>query len=46
MSIEQHLIEMRSNQAAWHRRPLLRKVYGRFYGLIREAFKPPPGADC
>jgi hypothetical protein len=43
MSIEQHLIEMRSNQAAWRRRPLLRKVYGDFYELIRGALAPLPG---
>ena len=42
-SIEQHLIEMRSNQAAWQRRPLLRNVYGRFYQLIRRALSPIPG---
>jgi SAM-dependent methyltransferase len=42
-SIEQHLIEMRSNQEAWHRRPLLREVYGRFYGIIREALSPLQG---
>jgi hypothetical protein len=40
---EQHLIEMRSNQAAWRKRPLLRKIYGRFYHLIRHALAPLPG---
>jgi SAM-dependent methyltransferase len=43
MSIEQHLVEMRSNQAAWGKRPLLREVYGHFYQLIREALTPLPG---
>jgi hypothetical protein len=43
MSIEQHLIEMRSNQAAWRKRPLLRSVYGHFYELIRQALNPIPG---
>jgi len=43
MSIEQHLIEMRSNQAAWRQRPLLRSVYGHFYELIRRALSPIPG---
>jgi|HubBroStandDraft_6_1064221.scaffolds.fasta_scaffold208660_2 hypothetical protein len=43
ISIEQHLIEMRSNQAAWRQRPLLRKVYGHFYELIRRALTPIPG---
>ena len=43
MSIEQHLIEMRLNQAAWRQRPLLRKVYGHFYQLIRRALTPIPG---
>src|ERR1700730_12697390 len=44
ISIEQHLIEMRSNQAAWRERPLLRSVYGHFYGLIRGALTPLPGS--
>jgi len=43
MSIEQHLIEMRSNQAVWRQRPLLRKVYGHLYQLIRRALAPLPG---
>jgi SAM-dependent methyltransferase len=43
-SIEQHLIEMRWNQAAWRDRPLLRKVYGNFYELMRGALAPLPGA--
>ena len=43
MSIEQHLIEMRSNEAAWRQRPLLRKVYEHFYQLIRGALTPLPG---
>jgi Methyltransferase domain len=43
MSIEQHLIEMRSNEAAWRQRPLLRKVYGHFYELIFRALAPIPG---
>lgn len=43
ISIEQHLIEMRSNRAAWRQRPLLRKVYGHFYELIRRALTPIPG---
>jgi hypothetical protein len=41
--IEQHLIEKRSDQAAWRQRPLLRKVYGHFYELIRRALTPIPG---
>jgi SAM-dependent methyltransferase len=44
ISIEQHLIEMRSNQAAWQKRPLLREVYGHFYQLIRGALTPLPGS--
>jgi SAM-dependent methyltransferase len=43
MALEQHLIEMRSNQAAWQRRPLLRKVYGNFYKIMRRALTPLPG---
>lgn len=43
ISIEQHLIEMRSNQAAWRERPLLRKVYGHFYQLISRSLAPLPG---
>jgi hypothetical protein len=43
ISVEQHLIEMRSNLAAWRQRPLLRKVYGHFYELIRQALAPIPG---
>jgi SAM-dependent methyltransferase len=42
-SIEQHLIEMRSNQAAWRQRPVLREVYGHFYQLVRQALAPLPG---
>jgi SAM-dependent methyltransferase len=41
--IEQHLIEMRSNQAAWRERPLLRQVYGHFYKLISGCLTPLPG---
>jgi SAM-dependent methyltransferase len=43
MAIEQHLIEMRTNQVAWRRRPLLRKVYGHFYQLIRRSLTDIPG---
>lgn len=43
MPAEQHLIEMRANQVAWRQRPLLHKVYGRFYQLIRRALAPTPG---
>jgi SAM-dependent methyltransferase len=43
IAIEQHLIEMRSNQAAWRQRPLLRKVYGHFYQLISRSLTPLPG---
>jgi Methyltransferase domain len=43
IALEQHLIEMRSNQAVWRRRPLLRKVYGHFYELMRRALAPIPG---
>ena len=43
MSIEQHLIEMRYNQAAWRQRPVLRKVYAHFYELILRALAPVPG---
>jgi SAM-dependent methyltransferase len=43
MSIEQHLIEMRYNQAAWRKRPVLRKVYAQFYELIYRALAPLPG---
>jgi hypothetical protein len=38
--IEQHLIEMQSNQAAWRARPLLCKVYGHFYQLINGCLTP------
>jgi hypothetical protein len=43
MSIERHLIEMRFNQTAWQRRPVLRKVYAQFYELIHRALVPLPG---
>ncbi len=43
IALEQHLIEMRSNQAAWQRRPLLRKVYGHLYEIMRRALAPIPG---
>jgi hypothetical protein len=43
MSIEQHLTEMRSNQAAWRQRPLLREVYGHFYQVIGRVLTPIPG---
>jgi SAM-dependent methyltransferase len=43
IALEQHLIEMRSNQAAWRRRPLLRNVYGNFYRIMRQALAPVPG---
>jgi hypothetical protein len=43
IALDQHLIEMRSNQAAWRRRPLLRKVYGQLYELMRRALAPIPG---
>jgi hypothetical protein len=43
ISIERHLIEMRANQAAWRRRPVLRKIYARFYELIYRAVAPLPG---
>jgi SAM-dependent methyltransferase len=43
IALEQHLIEMRSNQAVWRRRPLLRKVYGHFYELMRRALASIPG---
>jgi len=43
IALEQHLIEMRSNQAAWQRRPLLRKVYGHLYELMRHALAPISG---
>jgi SAM-dependent methyltransferase len=43
VSIEQHLIEMRSNQTAWRQRPLLRQVYGDFYRRIRGALSTVPG---
>src|SRR4051794_22112768 len=43
MSTEQHLIEMRCNQVAWRQRPLLHKVYGHLYQLIRRALTPLPG---
>ena len=39
---EQHLIEMRSNRETWQRRRLLRVIYRRFYGLIRENLAPFP----
>jgi SAM-dependent methyltransferase len=35
VSADRHLVEMRFNRKAWERKPLLRAVYGRFYGLIR-----------
>ena len=43
VALEQHLIEMRSNQAAWRQRPLLRKIYGHFYRIMRRALTPMPG---
>jgi hypothetical protein len=43
IALEQHLIEMRLNQAAWRRRPLLRQVYGHFYQIIHRVLAPIPG---
>jgi len=38
-----HLVEMRRNQEAWEKKPLLRAVYGQFYARIRENLAPVPG---
>jgi hypothetical protein len=40
---ELHLVEIRRNQEAWERKPLLRVVYGQFYARIRENLAPVPG---
>jgi SAM-dependent methyltransferase len=40
---EQHLVEIRANQAAWTRKPLLHSIYGNFYQLIRENLSDAPG---
>jgi SAM-dependent methyltransferase len=41
--VEQHLIEIRANKAAWARKPLLHAIYSNFYKLIRENFSGTPG---
>jgi hypothetical protein len=43
MSIEQHLIEMWYNEAAWRQRRVLRNVYAQFCELIHRALAPLPG---
>jgi Methyltransferase domain len=39
-----HLVEMRRNKEAWERKPLLRVLYGQFYGRIRENLASAPGS--
>jgi hypothetical protein len=38
-----HLVEMRRNKEAWEKKPLLRVVYGKFYGRFRENLALVPG---
>jgi hypothetical protein len=41
---EQHLIEMERNRLAWQRKPLLKKLYGEFYRLMRQHLSRAPGS--
>src|SRR5271157_5714765 len=41
---EQHLIEMERNRLAWQRKPLLKQLYGEFYGLIQQNASHVPGS--
>ncbi|MBV8214711.1 MAG: methyltransferase domain-containing protein [Verrucomicrobia bacterium] len=41
---EQHLVEIECNRLAWERKPLLKKLYGEFYRLIRQHLSDTPGS--
>jgi SAM-dependent methyltransferase len=40
LHLEQHNIEIQENRELWEKKPLLRKVYGQFYGKIARRLNP------
>jgi SAM-dependent methyltransferase len=40
LQLEQHNIEIQENRELWEKKPLLRKVYGEFYGEIARRINP------
>jgi hypothetical protein len=40
VELNQHQIEIQSNQRVWESKPLLREIYGQFYSSIRTLIDP------